>query len=164
MDDRRKEGRESAERNIGYLIHDAARLMRVNYDRRIKDLELTRSQWWVLNHLYFNEGMIQTELSAILEIERATLGRLLDRLEEKGWVERRPAPNDRRVKRIFLTREVDDVMQTMRERARETRLQALSGLSAQDQEWLIDTLIMIKRNLSQVAEDEVIKMREMRND
>lgn len=164
MDDRKKEGRESAERNIGYLIHDAARLMRVNYDRRIKDLELTRSQWWVLNHLYFNEGMIQTELSAILEIERATLGRLLDRLEEKGWVERRPAPNDRRVKRIFLTREVDDVMQTMRERARETRLQALSGLSAQDQEWLIDTLIMIKRNLSQVAEDEVIKMREMRND
>ena len=160
MDDLKKEGRESAERNIGYLMHDVARLMRVNYDRRIKDLELTRSQWWVLNHLYFHEGIIQTELSAILEIERATLGRLLDRLEEKGWVERRPAPNDRRAKRVFLTREVEDVMQTMRERARETRLQALSGLSAQEQEWLIETLITIKRNLSQVAEDEATRKKE----
>lgn len=154
MNDTVKADRESAERNIGYLIHDAARLMRVNYDRRMRDLELTRSQWWVLNHVYFNEGIIQTELSAILEIERATLGRLLDRLEEKGWIERRPDPNDRRAKRVFLTREVDDLIQTMRERAAELREQALSGLSANDQEWLIDTLIKIKKNLSQVVEDE----------
>lgn len=146
--------RESAERNIGYLMHDAARLMRVNYDRRMRDLGLTRSQWWVLNYVFFNEGIIQTELSAILEIERATLGRLLDRLEEKDWIERRPDPNDRRAKRVFLTRQVDDLIQTMRERAREMRAQTLSGLSADDQEWLIDTLIKIKKNLSQMVENE----------
>jgi DNA-binding MarR family transcriptional regulator len=147
-------GRESAERNIGYLMHDAARLMRVNYDRRMRDLKLTRSQWWVLNHVYFNEGIIQTELSAILEIERATLGRLLDRLEEKGWIERRPDPNDRRAKRVFLTREVDDLVHTMRERARELREQALSGFSQQDQELLIDMLIRMKKNLSPGTEEE----------
>ena len=154
MSDTIEADRESAERNIGYLMHDAARLMRVNYDRRMRDLGLTRSQWWVLNHVFFNEGIIQTELSAILEVERATLGRLLDRLEEKDWIERRPDPNDRCAKRVFLTRQVDDLIQTMRERAGEMREQALSGLSAHDQEWLIDTLIRIKKNLSQMVENE----------
>ena len=99
--------RETADRNVGFLIHDAARLMRMSYDRKMRRLGLTRSQWWVMTHLYFNEGISQTELSSVLDIERATLGRLLDRLETKGWVERRPHPSDRRIKRVYLTGEVE---------------------------------------------------------
>ena len=48
------------DRNFGFLVHDVARLMRVAYDRRTRELGLTRSQWWVLNHLYFNEGITQS--------------------------------------------------------------------------------------------------------
>ena len=73
-------------------MHDVARLMRVAYDRRARALGLTRSQWWVLNHLYFNEGITQSELADVLDVEKPTLGRLLDRLEAKGWVERRGRP------------------------------------------------------------------------
>ena len=47
---------ETADRNIGFLINDAARQIRTNYDRRMRELGLTRSQWWVLTHLYFNGG------------------------------------------------------------------------------------------------------------
>tara|TARA_R110002167_G_scaffold166305_1_gene363357 strand:+ start:163 stop:657 length:495 start_codon:yes stop_codon:yes gene_type:complete len=143
---------ESADRNIGFLLHDAARLMRVNYDRGMGELGLTRSQWWVLTHLYFNEGISQTELSAILDVERATLGRLLDRLEDKGWVERRADPADRRLKRVFLTGEVEELMRTMRSLAGNLRSEALAGLSASQQEELIVSLLRIKENLSRMLD------------
>ncbi len=75
--------REDLSRNFGFLVNDVARLMRTVYDRRVKSLGLTRSQWWVLNHLFRNPGATQSELAAILEIERPTLGRLLDRLRSQ---------------------------------------------------------------------------------
>lgn len=139
--------RESAASNVGFLLHDVARLMRITYDRRMRQLGLTRSQWWVMTYLYFNEGISQTELSAVLDVERATLGRLLDRLEAKGWVERRAHPNDRRVKRVYLTGEVEPLMQTMRAMAAEVRGQALAGISTEEHEQLIASLTRIKANL-----------------
>ncbi len=139
--------RESADRNIGFLLHDVARLMRTDYDRKMRHLGLTRSQWWVLTYLYFNEGITQSELSALLDIERATLGRLLDRLGEKGWIERRLDPNDRRVKRVYLTGEVETLMQTMRAMAAEMRGQAFDGIDKANLETLIGLLVQIKGNL-----------------
>jgi DNA-binding MarR family transcriptional regulator len=147
----RAEQRESADRNFGFLLHDVARLMRTTYDRKMRQLGLTRSQWWVMTHLYFNEGISQTELSSILDIERATLGRLLDRLEAKGWLERRPHPNDRRIKRVYLTGEVELLMQTMRAMAADVRAQALAGVSAQEQEQLLGLLAKVKGNMLAAA-------------
>ena len=80
--------REDLSRNFGFILNDVARLMRTAFDRRVKALGLTRSQWWVLNHLFRNDGATQSELADILEVEKATLGRLLDRMEQKGWVRR----------------------------------------------------------------------------
>ena len=143
---------ESVDRNIGFLINDAARQMRTNYDRRMRELGLTRSQWWVLTHLYFNEGLSQSNLSEILEIERATLGRLLDRLEAKGWIERRPLAKDRRVKLVFLARAVEPLLRTMRLLAAELRAQATAGLTEEEQELFIATLTKLKSNLTNMAD------------
>ncbi len=154
MENIEPERRESADRNIGFLLHDAARLLRTTYDRKMSRLGLTRSQWWVMTFLYFNEGISQTELSSLLDLERATLGRLLDRLEAKGWVERRPHPNDRRVNRVFLTGEVELLMQTMRSMAVEVRAQALAGITATEQDRLIDLLLTIKSNLLNLNDAE----------
>ena len=143
----RLDQRESADRNIGFLLHDVARLMRTDYDRKMRHLGLTRSQWWVLTYLYFNEGITQSELSGLLDVERATLGRLLDRLGEKGWVERRADPKDRRLKRVYLTGEVEGLMRTMRAMAAEVRGQAFDGIDQAAQETLIGLLVRIKGNL-----------------
>ena len=143
----RLDQRESADRNIGFLLHDVARLMRTDYDRKMRHLGLTRSQWWVLTYLYFNEGITQSELSGLLDVERATLGRLLDRLGEKGWVERRADPKDRRLKRVYLTGEVEGLLQTMRAMAAEVRGQAFDDIDQAAQETLIDLLVQIKGNL-----------------
>ena len=103
---------------------------------------------------YFHEGISQTELSGILDVERATLGRLLDRLEAKGWIERRADARDRRLKRVFLTGEVGSLMRTMRATARELRSEALAGLSPQQQEQFIDILVRVKSNLLGMLEHD----------
>ena len=135
------------DRNFGFLVHDVARLMRVAYDRRTRELGLTRSQWWVLNHLYFHEGITQSALADVLDIEKPTLGRLLDRLEDKGWLERRADPSDRRAKRVYLTGNVQGLMRTLRRLAADLRAQALDGLDEDERDRLLETLRVVKDNL-----------------
>jgi DNA-binding MarR family transcriptional regulator len=139
--------REDLSRNFGFLLNDVARLMRTAYDRRIRKLGLTRAQWWVLTHLYRSNGVTQTELAETLEIEKPTLGRLLDRLEAKGWVRREHDASDRRVWRVHLTDEVEPALRTMRAIAAELRRDALTGISAAERERFVDTLLAIKENL-----------------
>ena len=91
------------ERYIGFLISDTARLLRTVFDRRVRKLGITRSQWLVLVRLHRRPGASQSELAEMLEIERPSAGRLIDRLEANGWVERRTDPGDRRVNRLYLT-------------------------------------------------------------
>jgi len=139
--------REDLSRNFGFLLNDVARLMRTAYDRRIRKLGLTRAQWWVLTHLYRSNGVSQTELAETLEIEKPTLGRLLDRLEAKGWVKREHDAKDRRVWRVHLTNEVEPALRTMRMIAKELRRDALTGIGAAERERFVDTLLAIKENL-----------------
>jgi DNA-binding MarR family transcriptional regulator len=139
--------REDLSRNFGFLLNDVARLLRTVYDRRIRELGLTRAQWWVLTHLFRADGITQTELAEVLEIEKPTLGRLLDRLEAKGWVRRTHDERDRRIWRVRLTKEVEPALRTMRRIAAELRRDALSGLSAAERERFVDSLLSIKSNL-----------------
>ena len=139
--------REDLSRNFGFLLNDVARLMRTAYDRRIRKLGLTRAQWWVLTHLFRSNGVTQTELAETLEIEKPTLGRLLDRLQAKGWVRREHDAADRRVWRVHLTEEVEPALRTMRKIAAELRRDALTGISAAERERFVDTLLAIKENL-----------------
>lgn len=139
--------RENLERNFGFILHDVARLLRTTYDRRVRDLGLTRSQWWVLTHLFRKDGMTQSELAEMLELEKPSLGRLLDRLEAKGWVRRAEDSRDRRAKRVFLTEQAEAPMQVMREIAAGVREDALSGLSPTERDHFVDTLLTVKSNL-----------------
>jgi DNA-binding MarR family transcriptional regulator len=158
--------REDLSRNFGFLLTDVARLMRTIYDRRVKSLGLTRSQWWVLNHLFRGDGVTQTELADTLEIEKPTLGRLLDRLQAKGWVRREADARDGRVWRVYLTAEVEPAMRTLRAVAAELRRDALAGLSAAEREHFIDALLAIRSNLvrMQGGAPETAARRARRND
>ena len=140
--------RENLDRNFGFLLHDVSRLMKTVFDRRGRDLGLTRSQWWVLTMLYAKEGVTQSELADFMDLEKPTLGRLLDRMQEKHWIERRPDSLDRRVNRLYLTEKVQEIMRALRKTAADVRKDALGDLVEVDRENFIDTLIKIKNNLS----------------
>jgi MarR family transcriptional regulator, transcriptional regulator for hemolysin len=78
------------DRNLGFILHDAARLLRKRFEQKARGLGLTRSQWQVLAHLARHEGIHQGALAEILELEPITLVRILDRLQAAGLIERRP--------------------------------------------------------------------------
>ena len=141
--------KEDLSRNFGFLISDVARLMRKNFDSRVKEIGLTRSQWWLLNHLFRADGITQAELAETLEIERSSTGKLLDSLELKGWIKRVVDKNDRRSKRVFLTKEVEPIIKKMRGIAKKVREVSLGKLSSQQDDF-VDMLIEIKNNLTKV--------------
>src|ERR1700686_3322275 len=80
-----------------FLLHDVARLLRGEADRRASAHGMTRAQWVILFWLERQPGLSQKELAEILEVEPITVGRLVDRLELRGMVERRPDARDRRI-------------------------------------------------------------------
>lgn len=90
--------------NIGFLVMEIGRLFRVNFDQRMRRLGLTRSEWWLLAHLWFFEGMTQQQLADFLDMTKGGLAKLIARLESKGIVERRgETQRGRATKRIYFT-------------------------------------------------------------
>ena len=139
------------DRSFGFLLHDVSRLLRIEYNRRVRHLGLTRSQWRVIAHLSRNEGSTQTFLADVLEIENATLARLLDRLEVDGWIERRPSPTDRRAKHLYLTEKPAAIIDAMFQISTQLQRDTLNGMPNAAREHLIDSLLGIKHNLLQMT-------------
>ena len=134
-------------RSLGFLLADVSRLVRQRFDARARALGLTRAQWRVLAQLRRREGVNQASLAEILEIEPITLGRHIDRLVEKGFVERRADPADRRAWRLYLRAEVQPVLDRLREMSQLTRNEALQGIPEAEADRLIELLLEIKGNM-----------------
>lgn len=147
---------------IGYLIHDVSRLRRTAFDQRMKPLGLTRSQWWVLTGVsrHGAEGITQTELAKVLDLGKVALGGLIDRLEERGFVERRSDPQDRRINRVHMTAKGNGILERMQKVGREMNTKVMSGISLEQQHHLAEMLHMMKVNL--VAMDVVPGAKERR--
>lgn len=141
-------------RSLGFLLADVSRLVRRRFDSRASALGLTRAQWRVLAQLRRREGINQTALAEIMEIEPISLGRHIDRLVEKNFVERRADPRDRRAWRLYLKPEVQPILDRLRGMSTITRKEALQGISPEDAERFIDLLIKIKSNMTTLYEDD----------
>lgn len=135
-------------RALGFLLADTSRLMRRRFDARAREIGLTRAQWRVLTQLRRREGINQTALAEIMEIEPISLGRHIDRLVDKQFVERRADPRDRRAWRLFLRLEAQPVLDRLRTVSNENRKEVLRGIPLEESEALIDTLLKIKANLA----------------
>lgn len=141
---------------LGFLLHDVARLLRKRFEQRAKDLGLTRSQWQTLAYLANNEGIHQAGLAEMLEIEPITLVRILDKLSDRGLVERRQHPNDRRSWLLYMREEARPLMDTMRNIGDDTRKEALEGTSQEDHEHLYALLTLMKSNLLSACRSKAV--------
>jgi len=142
---------EDWERTFGFLIHDVARLRKALFDERMKRFGLTRSQWWVIGHLNRRDGVTQSELAEQLDMNKVTLGGILDRLEEKGWLERRTDGADRRAKRIYLTRELKGLRRQMDAAAIEINEGCFAGIRQTDRRMVISVLLAMKERLEDMV-------------
>ena len=142
---------EHPERNIGFLLHDVARLMRKRFEQNARDLGLTRSQCQVLAHMSRHEGIQQSNLAEILEVEPITLTRIVDRLEEAGLVERRAHPTDRRVRLLRLTKSAHPLLSDIFAIGAITISEALDGMADAERDRLFAILAGMKGNLLRKA-------------
>jgi len=136
------------DRSFGFLVHDTARLLRLAFDRSVRSVGLTRAQWFVLAHVIRKDGQTQSSLAEETDMDKAPLGKLVDRLEQGGWVKRRPDPNDRRINRIFKTAKVNPLTTEMQTATDQLYEKALCGLDEGERNRFIDQLILIKGNLN----------------
>lgn len=138
----------STPNSLGFLLADTARLLRKHFDQRARAIGLTRAQWQVLAYLSHNQGINQSGLADLLEIEPITLSRHLDKMEEAGWVERRPDPSDRRVRLLFISEHSRTVLDEMRSIGRSLLDEAMAGLPPGRNEVMVETLKHIRATLS----------------
>src|SRR6478735_5773964 len=125
---------------FGFLLHDVARLLRRNFNRRVQALGLTQAQCRVILHLSRNEGIQQVALAEILEVQPITLARLLDKLQAAGLIERRRDPSDGRAFCLSLTASAHPLLEQIWTLAAETRAIAIAGLGENERMQFFATL------------------------
>jgi len=136
------------DRDLMILLHDVARLLRTRADQVARTHGMTRAQWVILARLSRQPGISQNELAGICEVEPITIGRLVDRLESRGLVERRADPKDRRVRRLHLLPAAESVVEEINAYREALNAELSRGLDEDTRNLLIDTLIDIKANLT----------------
>jgi len=134
--------------SFGYLVTDLTRLMRKQFDRRAIRFDLTRAQWRALKRVHHGEGITQNELAEFLEMEPIAVGRVIDRLQKAGFIERRADPRDRRVWRLHLLPKAHAVVDDMEQIASELLRQAQRGVSAAEMKSMMSVLARMKDNLN----------------
>lgn len=134
--------------DLGFLIGDTARLMRRAFDERVRTQGITRAQWRVLGLLHRFGGCTQVNLAEMMDVEPITAGRMIDRLQEAGLVERRADPADRRAWRIHLTLNGESKLEELRPTALSLFEDAVSGLDDSQQAQLEAMLNVMRSNLT----------------
>ena len=142
----------SIHRELAFTINDVARLLRTNADQKAARFGMTRAKWAVLARLDRFEGIKQTELAEMLDLQPITLTRLLDRLCDNGLIERRSDPEDRRAKRLFLTPAARPLLDRLSALGEDLMQQALAGLDNSEVERLLKDLSVVKENLRQALQ------------
>lgn len=136
------------DREILYLLNDVARLMRTRADQRARTHGMTRAQWVILMRLSRQPGLTQTDIAALVEVEPISVARLVDRLEARGFVERRADPKDRRVWRLHLTPAAEPVLEEIQKLKVTLRDEITAGIDAKALDQMTDTLLQMKANLT----------------
>lgn len=135
---------------LGFLLADVTQLFRKHFDRRAAEFGLTRAQWKALRRIRDEPDLRQNDLAECLDLEPIAVGRVIDRLEKGGFVERRPDPRDRRCWRLHVTDAAHAPIDQAEGVAAELRREALRGISAGEQAQLVDLLTRLKKNLAAI--------------
>lgn len=147
---RRSGDQENWDQRLGFLMHDVSRLRRTVFDEFMRPLGVTRSQWWVLAYVSRHDGMTQSDLANVLEIGKAALGCLIDRLEASELVVRGSDSVDRRVKRVFLSSKGKQLVEQMAQQSHEMSERILEGLDEEERRALAEQLTKVKQNLLRI--------------
>jgi len=144
----------SLNREFAIALKDVARMIRTYADQQGNEFGVTYAQWVVLARLDRFEGLKQSELAEMLDLQPITLTRLVDRLCDSGMIERRADPNDRRAKRLFLTPASRPLLERLGALGEDLMATALAGVDRDQIENMVAQLAIIKENLRQAIQQK----------
>lgn len=142
---------------LGYLIHDVSRLRRMMFDRALSPLGITRSQWWVLAFISRKDGLPQTQLANELDVGKVAVGALIDRLESSGFVIRQADPVDRRIKRVYVTKQAKGFLEKLRKETDKFNTKIVHGIHREQLEIASNALLAMKHNLLAMSDGTLPK-------
>jgi len=137
----------SVDMNFLFTLGEVQRLVRAYADKAAGRYGITRAQWAVLAKVGRTEGMKQTELAELMEMQPITLTRLIDKLCGNGWIERRGDETDRRVNRLYLRKTGRQLLGKLSGLRSELTATALGGINPADAQRLLSQLELIKENV-----------------
>ena len=140
----------SSLKEVAWELGETSRMLRRQFNRHAAAVGTTSAQWRAMFWLSREEGMKQVELAERLDVEPITAGRIIDRLEDAGLVERRRDPVDRRAWRLHLTDAADPVIERLRVIAEDVLAGALAGLGQDEISGLRSVLARIRENVSAI--------------
>lgn len=144
--------------NLTRTVHEISLMISRIFNRRVKDFGLTQVQWRILYLLYPRDGLRQTEIAEALAMTRPSLGHVVDKLEEEGWVERRDDPDDRRANLVFLTDKATPLIPQLESLSNEIVDTSMNGLDQRDRNALLALLDTVHSNLTAAAgQDDVAR-------
>ena len=136
------------DRDMLVLMHDVARMMRTRFDQRARAYGMTRAQWVVLARLARQPGITQNEMANLCEVEPITVGRLVDRLEARGLIERRMDPADRRIRRLHLLAASQPILDEILRYKNSLFEEITAGLDEKTLETVVGTLLHMQEKLA----------------
>lgn len=135
------------ENTFGFILADISRLARKEFDRRVRELGLTRAQWLFLVHLARRPGCSQSDLAESLQVQKISVSRQAARLLRSGWIQRRDCPDDGRAYHLFVAPKAEPLIEKLAEVGEELRDEYMRGLPGPRRDALISDLLHIKSNL-----------------
>lgn len=117
------------------------------FDRALAPLGITRSQWWVLAFISRKDGLPQTQLANELDVGKVAVGALIDRLESSGFVIRQADPIDRRVKRVYVTKQARGFLEKLRKETDKFNAKIVDGIDRKQLDIASEALRAMKHNL-----------------
>jgi DNA-binding MarR family transcriptional regulator len=147
---------ENFDRDLIFLLHDVARMMRTRFDQWARTYGMTRAQGVILVKLERQPGISQNDMAALCEVEPITIGRLVDRLETRGLIERRPDPSDRRLRRLHLLPAAQPILADIKVYRVELTDHVTSGIDPKNIETAVEVLLHMKNTLTVESTDATL--------
>lgn len=125
---------------------------------------VTRSQWWTLTNIYYHSGITQMQLASILDIGKSATGKLLSKLEDKGWIERRPDQSDGRAYNVYLTEDITPIVEKMVDLCVAITSTPLAGLSESENKHLYRLLTKLRKGFSARGAESQARIDALKNE
>ncbi|MBV1700854.1 MAG: MarR family transcriptional regulator [Hyphomicrobiales bacterium] len=154
----RTKGVEALYEKPGHLVRRANQISMAIFAKECSELDLTSVQYAALTAICDCDGIDATRLSGLIALDRATIGGVMDRLETKGWVHRKPSQSDRRIKALHISASGKALLEAAGPKVDEVQKRLLAPLSPDEQQTflqLLTKLVLLGNENSRAPQKEL---------